>query len=80
MPKPESSFFYRRIFTYASAAVTLGLVGWIIESLDDPAQLGRIGFWLLVLHFFHCTYYMIAPTAEQLAAIIKAGNPIKGDE
>lgn len=85
-PIPEGSFFYRRIFSYTLTVVLLALLGFIIWQLTDAKELGDIAFWLIILIWWVVTYYMISPTAEQIARIIQSarvamfGSNTEGDE
>ena len=78
---PESNFKWRRIFSYATATSLLVLVGWIIWQIDDGSHLADIAFWLIIAHWWVVTYYMVAPSAEQIARIIQSARLFgKGEE
>lgn len=73
-PLPESNFIWRRWFSYVLAVGLMAFVGWIIALLNTPKELANLGFWLLVLLWWVVTYYMIAPSAEQIARIIQSAR------
>lgn len=73
-PLPESNFRWRRIFAYAISVALLGFTGWIIYSLTDQRRLADTAFWILLLLWWVVTYYMIAPSAEQIARIIQSAR------
>lgn len=73
-PIPEGSFFYRRIFSYTLAVVLLFFTGWIVYQLTDQKKLADTAFWILVLLWWVITYYMVAPSAEQIARIIQSAR------
>lgn len=73
-PLPESKFFYRRVFSYVLTVALLGLLGYIIYQLADPGALKSIAFWLIILLWWVATYYMVAPSAEQIARIIQSAR------
>lgn len=73
-PLPESSFRWRRIFSYALSVTLLFFVGWIIYQLTDQRKLADTAFWVLMLLWWVITYYMIAPSAEQIARIIQSAR------
>lgn len=71
---PESNFRWRRIFSYTIACVLMGFVGWIVYQIDTPKELADTAFWILILLWWVVTYYMVAPSAEQIARIIQAAK------
>ena len=73
-PLPESDFKYRRVFSYAVATVTLALVAWIIWRIEEADPLANIAYALLVLNWFCITYYMAAPSAEQIVRIVQSAR------
>jgi hypothetical protein len=73
-PLPESQFFYRRLFSYALSVVLLVFLGFIVWRPTDAKTLGDIAFWLIVLLWWVVTFYMVAPSAEQIARIISAAK------
>lgn len=74
MTLPESNFRYRRIFSYVLTVALLVMLGFIIWQLTDAKELGDIAFWLIILLWWVVTYYMIAPSAEQIARIIQSAR------
>jgi len=76
-PLPESNFFYRRWFSYVVAVVNVLGMAFLIHKMTEEESL-RTAFYVLgVIHWFTITYYMIAPSAEQLARIIQAARIAK---
>lgn len=73
-PLPESAFKWRRIFSYVAASILLALVWYIIARIESPKELADIAFWCLVLLWWVITYYMVAPSAEQIARIIQSAR------
>jgi len=73
-PLPESTFFYRRIFSYAVSVVILALLGYIIHRMNDAAQLRMVASYLCVLLFCVITYYMIAPSGEQVVKMFQTAK------
>jgi hypothetical protein len=72
-PLPESNWFWRRIYIFAvTTVVTVGV--WMIVQAMVTAGNGqvivnalvKICGWLLLYGWFLATYYMIAPTGEQI--------------
>lgn len=76
-PLPESTFTWRRTFSYTVTVALLGLLGWIIYRLGTASELADTAFWILVLLWWVVTYYMVAPSAEQIARIIQAARVMR---
>lgn len=68
-PLPESQWLYRRIFTWSFTATQLGLLGWTIWRMP-AADLQLVALWQLGLLALVVTYYLLAPSAPELARII----------
>lgn len=67
-PLPEGQWLFRRIFTWSLTVVLLGLLGWIIWRMPaDGLQL--VALWLIGLIALVVTYYLLAPSAAELARI-----------
>lgn len=71
---PESNFKFRRIFSYVAATALTALIAIIIYRIDSGEYLKDIAFWLIVLLWWVNTYYMVAPSAEQVTRIIQAAR------
>ena len=81
MQLPESNFKYRRIFSYAMSVALLVFLGVIIWQLEEAKHLADIALWLIILLWWVVTFYMVAPSAEHIAQIIKNANPFgRGDD
>lgn len=79
-PLPESNFFYRRWFSYFLVVVNVLALGYIIHKMQEPESLRTALYVVGAIHWFTITYYMIAPSAEQLARIIEAARIAKTRE
>lgn len=92
-PLPESNFFWRRLFSFVFMAVLLAFIWFFVDTIGDVARLrsetaiaGLVSIvkWLVVLLGMALMFYMLAPSAEQLARIIqtakswRSGVPITG--
>lgn len=73
-PLPESTFFYRRVFSYAVSVALLGLLGFVIYQIDEAAELREVALYLCLLLFIVITYYMIAPSAEQVVKMLQTAK------
>lgn len=67
-PLPEGQWLYRRIFTWTFTAIQLALLGWTIRRMP-AADLQLVALWQLGLLALVVTYYLLAPSAPQLARI-----------
>ena len=75
-PLPEPTFTYRRIFSYGLSLALIGLLAGVIWRMDDGDMLRQVALYLCVLLFFVITYYMVAPSAEQIVKIIQAAKVV----
>lgn len=76
-PLPEGSFRWRRVLTLSLAATVLGQNVYALISLralSAADELLRLALWQTGLLALVITYYMIAPSAEQLAHIVQAAR------
>lgn len=74
---PESNFIWRRIYSFISSSVLLGLIGYVVFKMDTDTDLKAVAFWLCFLLWWAMLFYMIAPTAEQITRIIQAGKSLR---
>lgn len=84
-PLPETDWFWRRLFTFLFTLVSAAFVWYGFEALwglQDVASIYRVTRYMIGVHVMLITYYMVAPSAEQIikiiqsAKIIRAGIPI----
>lgn len=92
-PLPESSWFWRRVFVFTVTAAVLwmlwgaitqlGNVALVAPTLGVPALLSLCK-WIIGMTALMATYYMVAPSAEQIvkmlktAALLKSGVQVAG--
>lgn len=84
-PLPETDWFWRRTYTFTLTLVSLAMLWYVIETLwalKQAESLYRIGRYLIGVIVMLVTYYMVAPSAEQIikiiqsAKLLRAGIPI----
>lgn len=85
-PLPESNWFWRRVFTFAAVSATFGfmfyamyLMGRVAEKAPRtsiPALLEIVNdlIWMQGLLF---TFYLIAPSAEQVVKMIQTAGLLR---
>ncbi len=88
-PLPEGSFFYRRIFSAVSVLLLLGITFWVAWGLTDALleivkgdsdataianALRDVAFYSLCLAGLVSTFYLLAPSGEQLALIVQSAK------
>ena len=73
-PLPEVKFTYRRIFSYVIVAICLFLIYKIVGELQGSDRLADVAKWLIYLCALVITYYMVAPSAEQIVKAIQAAK------
>lgn len=70
-PLPEGRWLYRRLFTWGLTIFACGLLAFIVHKLEgDAPALQSMFQWTIGLIALLATYYLIAPSAEQLAKIV----------
>lgn len=73
-PLPESAFFYRRVFSYALSIGLLALLGVVVWRMESASELKVVAGYLCLLLFVIVTYYMIAPSAEQVVKMLQTAK------
>lgn len=73
-PLPESAFLYRRIFSYGISICLIGLLALTVWRIDGADELRRVALYLCVLLFVVVTYYMLAPSAEQVVKMMQTAK------
>ena len=76
-PLPESSFKFRRAYSYAVTLLCLAGVGWIIHKLVEAVHLAGVAYGLIGLCALLATLYLIAPSAEAIVKMISAASILK---
>lgn len=76
-PLPESNFFWRRLYSYIATFSLWGLLVFVIHKIEEPSSLRLVAMYLSLLLWFTITYYMIAPSAEQITRIVQAARNIR---
>lgn len=76
-PLPESDFKFRRIYSYTATTALIVLLAFIIHKMTEPESLRIAALYLSLLLWFTITYYMIAPSAEQITRIIQAARTLR---
>lgn len=71
---PESNFKFRRIYSYALTLILSGLIGLTVWQMEASDDLRTTAFWLIIALIITNTYYMVAPTAEQIPRILQAAR------
>lgn len=92
-PLPESNWFWRRVFVFAVTAAVLWMLWGGITRLSQVAAtspergieaLLTLCKWMIAYNILMVTYYMVAPSAEQItkmvktAALLRSGVQVAG--
>lgn len=86
-PLPESSWVWRRAFVFATTAAVLFMLWGAIDRLAAVAlsapQLGvpallSLCKWIIGFSGMMATYYMVAPSAEQITKMVKTAALLRG--
>lgn len=73
-PLPESTFFYRRVFSYVLSVAFVALLAFVIWRMDTASELRQVALYLSLLLWFTITYYMVAPSAEQIVKMLQTAK------
>jgi hypothetical protein len=76
-PLPETNWFWRRVYTFALSLISVAFIWYGIEALYDlrqPDALYRITRYMIGVHVLLITFYMLAPSAEQIVKLIQAAR------
>lgn len=85
-PLPESTWFWRRVFVFVVTAFACWQTHRAIDRLADIAvvnpAIGVPAFvdllhWLLFLVILMVTYYLVAPSAEQITRMIQTARALR---
>jgi hypothetical protein len=79
-PLPESNWFYRRVYIYILTLIAIWFVWFAFDSLwqmRHADHLHDLGWWMVILLLTFATYYMVAPSAEQIVRIVQAARILK---
>jgi hypothetical protein len=85
-PLPESTWGWRRLYIWAILTVSVVGIALMVQSIRDLASsnpdlavvaLKRIIGWVLILDWCTTTYYLIAPTGEQVTRWVQTASMLK---
>lgn len=84
-PLPETNWFWRRVYTFTLSLISISIVIYgvqVLHELKDADNVYRVTRYMIGVHVLLITYYMLAPSAEQMVKLIQtakllgAGIPI----
>lgn len=76
-PLPETNWFWRRVYTFVLSLVSVGMIWYgleVLTSLGDGDSVYRVTRYMIGVHVLLITYYMVAPSAEQIVKLIQAAK------
>lgn len=76
-PLPETNWFWRRVYTFVLSLVSVAFIRYGIEALyalRDGASIYKITRYMIGVHVLLITFYMLAPSAEQLVKLVQAAK------
>lgn len=79
-PLPEANWFWRRTYTFILSLVTLAFIWYGCEALyrlNRPDELYSITRYMIAILAMLITYYMVAPSAEQIVKLIQAARLLR---
>ena len=79
-PLPETDWFWRRTYTFVFTLISTAFIWYGLEALWNLKQPESIYFvtrYMIFVHVMLITYYMVAPSAEQIIKIVQAAKIIR---
>ncbi len=79
-PLPEANWLWRRVYTYVMSLILVVLIAWVLDSLHDlrdAQSLYEIGMRLCWLLAAVLTYYLVAPSAEQITRLVQSARVLR---
>lgn len=76
-PLPETNWFWRRVYTFALSLISVAFIWYGFEALYDmrePNLVYSLSRYMIGVHVLLITYYMLAPSAEQLVKLIQSAK------
>lgn len=76
-PLPETNWFWRRVYTFALSLISVAFIWFGLESLNalrQPEMIFVITKYMIGVHVLLITFYMLAPSAEQMVKLIQAAK------
>ena len=74
-PLPEQDWTWRRAYTYALTMTACAGVAYLLSAIRDAGDaqtMYDLAWWMLAIIAMLATYYMVAPSAEQIVKLIQA--------
>lgn len=79
-PLPETNWLWRRLFTFIFTLISIVLITYALQALydlRDADKIYRMGRYMIGVHVLLITYYMLAPSAEQMVKLIQSARLIR---
>lgn len=85
-PLPESSWLWRRVFTFVVTGVILYFLWCAMDRLSRVAMIApaegvpallALCKWIISLTILMTTYYLIAPSAEQIVKVVQVAGMLR---
>lgn len=79
-PLPETDWFWRRLYTFLFTLVSTAFIWYGFEALwglQDAVSIYSVTRYMVGVHVMLISYYMVAPSAEQIIKIIQSAKIIR---
>ena len=76
-PLPETNWFWRRVYTFALSLISVAFIWFGLEALNnmrDADAVYRVTRYMVGVLVLLITFYMVAPSAEQIVKLIQAAK------
>lgn len=79
-PLPETNWFWRRVYTFVLSLVSVAFIWYGLEALNNMREaesVYRVTRYMIGVHVLLITYYMVAPSAEQIVKLVQAAKLLR---
>lgn len=79
-PLPETNWFWRRVYTFALSLISVAFIWFGLEALNsmrEPRLVYSITRYMIGVHVLLITFYMLAPSAEQMVKLIQSARLLR---
>lgn len=79
-PLPETNWFWRRVYTFALSLISVAFIWFGLEALNsmrEPKLVYSVTRYMIGVHVLLITYYMLAPSAEQMVKLIQSARLLR---
>lgn len=79
-PLPETNWFWRRVYTFVLSLISVGMIWYGLSAayvMGDSEAIYRLTRYMIGVHVVLITFYMVAPSAEQIVKLVQAAKLLR---